>query len=100
MEEGFILDGIPLSKVANDETDRTNPTLNLGIPQYYGKKDPHCCLYYSRKKGQEKSIVENNSSMMGNVYDKYINTSSSNSYIEDRRKLGAGMTYDLTKSCL
>lgn len=93
LEKGFILDGIPLSKVANDETGRTNPTLNLGIPQYYGRKDTHCHLYYSQKKldiHEENGSALEDSSMMGFVYDKFTRGSAANQYIEDRKKLGAG----------
>jgi len=41
-EKGFLLDGTLLSRQANDETDRCNPSyLNIGIPQYNALKDPH-----------------------------------------------------------
>ena len=41
-EKGFLLDGTLLSRQANDETDRCNPSyLNFGIPQYNALADPH-----------------------------------------------------------
>jgi len=86
LEKGFILDGVPLSKVANDETDRTNPTLNLGIPQYNGKKDTHCRLHYSKK----SSDYSGTDSMMGHVYDNLCFASSSRNYIDNRKEFGAG----------
>ena len=30
MERGFVLDGVCLNHLANDETDRTFPSLNIG----------------------------------------------------------------------
>ena len=84
LEKGFILDGVPLSKLANDEVGRTNPTLNLGIPQYMSTNDPHCQLDCTCG----SSLA--NDSMMGSVNDKFLSSSAAKVYIENRKNVGAG----------
>ena len=49
MERNFVLDGAVLSRLTNDETGRTNPSLNFGIPQYRAKEDKHCQFYFTHK---------------------------------------------------
>ena len=55
-EKGFLLDGTLLSRQANDETDRCNPSyLNFGIPQYNALTDPHLKRFL-RSKSLPKSF--------------------------------------------
>ena len=49
LEVGFILDGVPLSRVTNEEIGRTNPSINIGIPQYNALTDKHCKNYFKTK---------------------------------------------------
>lgn len=35
LEKDFVLDGVCLSHLANDETDRTFPSLNIGMSPHY-----------------------------------------------------------------
>lgn len=49
LERNFVLDGAVLSRLTNDETGRTNPSLNFGIPQYRAKEDKHCKSYFTHK---------------------------------------------------
>ena len=58
-EKGFLLDGTLLSRQANDETDRCNPShLNFGIPQYNALKDPHLKRYLKTNKSLPKSFQQ------------------------------------------
>ena len=54
LERGFVLDGVALSRLANEETDRTHPSLNVGIPQYRARQDKHCKSYFSSNKALPK----------------------------------------------
>lgn len=49
LEYGFILDGVALNRQTNEETDRSNPSVNIGIPQYNPLKDKHCKSYFKQK---------------------------------------------------
>lgn len=49
LERNFVLDGAVLSRLTNDETGRTNPSLNFGIPQYRAKDDKHCKSFFASK---------------------------------------------------
>lgn len=49
LERGFVLDGVALSRLTNEETDRTNPSINIGIPQYKAQEDKHCKTYFKMK---------------------------------------------------
>lgn len=44
-----MLDGVCLSHNANDETDRTFPSLNIGIPQYSALSDRNTANYFKQK---------------------------------------------------
>ena len=58
-EQGFLLDGTLLSRQANDETDRCNPSyLNFGIPQYNALKDPHLKRYLKTNKSLPTSFQQ------------------------------------------
>ena len=58
-EEGFLLDGALLSRQANDETERCNPSyLNFGIPQYNALKDPHLKRYLETNKSLPKTFQQ------------------------------------------
>ena len=52
--EYFVLDGVALGRLANEETDRTHPSLNVGIPQYRARQDKHCKSYFSSNKALPK----------------------------------------------
>ena len=82
LEKGFVLDGVPLSKLGNDEIGRTNPTMNIGIPQYLASKDKHCRYLLG------SSLAH--ASMMGSVNDKFLGNSAAKEYMESRRNIGAG----------
>ena len=102
LEKGFVLDAVSLSKHANDETGRTHPSLNLGIPQYNALKDSHCKTYFKMKglpkcvnQGKEKTSqgdVDSDvtSSMMGPVFDQFLRNSSAKQYLKERESIGAG----------
>ena len=49
LERGFLLDGVCLSHLANDETDRTFPSQNIGIPQYNALVSKNASNYFKRK---------------------------------------------------
>ena len=58
-EKGFLLDGTLLSRQANDETERCNPSyLNFGIPQYNALKDPYLKRYLRTNKSLPKSFQQ------------------------------------------
>lgn len=57
LEKRFVLDGVVLSHVSNDEIDRTHPSLDLGIPQYNAMRDVHAKGYFARK-GLPKIVKE------------------------------------------
>ena len=57
LERSFVLDGVALSHLANDEIDRTHPSLDLGIPQYNAMRDGHVKSYFARK-GLPKIVKE------------------------------------------
>ena len=48
-ERAFILDGVVVSRQANEEIDRNTPSLDFGIPQYNALNDPHCKNYFKSK---------------------------------------------------
>ena len=102
LERGFVLDGTVVSRLANDETGRSHPSLNMGIPQYNALHDKHCKSYF-KSKGPPKSVratksltsaipedSEDNSSMMGQVFDKFVRNSSAKQYLQEREGIGAG----------
>ena len=102
LEKGFVLDAVALSKHANDEIGRTQPSLNMGIPQYNALKDTSCKTYFKMKglpkyaeeahrKMSEGKVSEHASSMMGPVFDQFLRNSSAKKYLEERESLGSGM---------
>lgn len=100
LERAFVLDGVTLSKQANDEVNRTQPSLNLGIPQYNALYDKHCKSYFESKslpKGTQNAKqssgneTEHGASMMGHVFDRFARNSSAKQYLQEREALGAGM---------
>lgn len=58
-EKGFVLDGVVLSRLTNEETSRTHPSINIGIPQYRATNDKHCKDYFEKSKTLPKNIVRN-----------------------------------------
>lgn len=94
LEKGFILDGVPMSKLANDEVGRTQPSLNLGIPQYSSLNDPRCKSYFRSKSLKEvsrkKGGKEGNCSPSESVLERFMHNSSAQKYLDDRKRLGAG----------
>ena len=56
-ELGFVLDGVVLSRLANEDTKRSNPSLNIGIPQYNALRDP-ANQSYLRRRGLPKTVKE------------------------------------------
>lgn len=58
LERGFVLDGVALSRQANEETDRTHPSLNVGIPQYRPLEDRHSRAYYKNNKSLPKLVTK------------------------------------------
>ena len=105
MEKGFVLDAVALGKHANDEIGRTQPSLNMGIPQYNALKDPNCKTYFSMKglpkhtqqaqkelsQGKGDESIEVSSSMMGPVFDRFVRSSSAKHYLRERESIGSGM---------
>ena len=100
------MDAVALSKHANDEIGRTQPSLNFGIPQYNALKDTHCKTYFQMKglpkyaeqaqlEGKESATADTDSeltsSMMGPVFDKFLRNSSAKKYIEERESIGSGI---------
>lgn len=57
LEDGFILDGVTLSRQTNEETERSNPPVNIGIPQYNPLTDKHTKSYF-KQKSLPKEIVK------------------------------------------
>ena len=93
LEKNFILDGVPLSKLANDEVGRTQPSLNIGIPQYSAFRDPSCKNYFTSKAVskvvKKTAIKKEEESSLG----RFLNSSSAKKYLDNRMKIGAGMSY-------
>ena len=107
LEKGFVLDGTVVSRLANDETGRSHPSLNMGIPQYNALQDKHCKSYF-KAKGLPKSVQttksltsaipedsEDSSSMMGRVFDKFVRNSSAKQYLQERGSIGAGEPFHM-----
>ncbi|XP_062515678.1 sperm microtubule associated protein 1-like [Corticium candelabrum] len=98
LECSFILDGVAVSRQANEDVHRTNPTINIGIPQYYGAKDRHARTYVRSAPARTSRIRAQKAidcSMMGSVYDKFTNRCSSARYLRDRLTLhSAGHSYN------
>ncbi len=92
LENNFILDGVPLSKLSNDEIGRTQPSLNIGIPQYDAVSDPHGASYFkSINKSLPKVISCKNNNTGESSADKFIQNSAAIYYLRERKKIGAGM---------
>ncbi len=97
LEKKFVLDCVPLGKLANDEVGRTQPSLNIGIPQYSAIKDPSCKSYF-KSKGIPKAAREASSKKPMNdiesesSFERFLHNSSAQKYLDDRKKFGAGMS--------
>ena len=83
----FILDGVALSKQANDETGRTQPSLNIGIPQYSAINDPGCRRYF--RNTPKKTVAKKSKKDSHTVF---MQNSEAQKYLDDRKKMGAGKT--------
>lgn len=91
LEREFFLDGVALSKLANDETGRTQPSLNMGIPQYSALGDPGCKHYFNSKsmpKVTKESVAKNGKKE--DSHNQFIQNSEAQKYLDDRKKIGAG----------
>lgn len=91
------MDGIPLSKLANDETGRTQPSLNMGIPQYSAINDSSCKGYFSSK-GLPKAVAKKSGKkdldiLAESAFEKFLHSSAAQKYLQDRGKTGAGNLY-------
>eukprot|EP00731_Ephydatia_muelleri_P012716 Em0007g26a len=102
-ELGFVLDGVVLSRLANEDTKRSNPSLNIGIPQYNALRDP-ANQSYLRRRGLPKTVKEiaedpqkaaESDSMMGKVFDHFVRSSEAITYLKDVSKKGAGYSRKL-----
>ena len=102
-EKGFVLDGVVLSRLGNEDTKRSNPSLNIGIPQYNALRDP-ANQTYLRRRGLPKAVkeiaedpqkAEESESMMGKVYDHFVRSSEAITYLKDVSKKGAGYSRKL-----
>lgn len=93
-ERGFVLDGVPLSKLANDETGRTQPSLNFGIPPYSPLHDKNCKTFFQSKglpKGIKDSFQkESEKGKTASISEQFVLSSSAVKYLDDRKKIGAG----------
>lgn len=83
LEKDFILDGVPLSKIANDEIGRTQPSFNIGIPQYSALGDP-ACKHYFASSGLKVVKAKNGEKREVGVFMR------ARKYLQDRKKIGAG----------
>ena len=100
LEKGFVLDGVAVGKQSNDETGRSQPSPNIGIPQYNALRDKHCKNYFTTRSLPKfvqptKSLTsvedaEHSASMMGNVFDKFVRNSLAKQYLKERESIGAG----------
>jgi hypothetical protein len=94
LEQGFVLDGVCVSHLTNDETERTFPSINIGIPQYKAQSDKRVSSYFKRK-GLPPFVTrkqEHETSMQGRVIDKFCASSEATAYLTARQKEGAGCT--------
>ena len=48
-EKGFVLDCVALSRQANEDTGRSQPSPNIGIPQYNARHDKYAQGYFKKK---------------------------------------------------
>lgn len=90
LEKGFILDGVVLSRLTNEETARTHPSINIGIPQYRATEDKHCSGYFSNAKALPKNITPE--PMIGKVEDKFFKSTEASYYLKDRLEKGTCYT--------
>ncbi|XP_065829716.1 sperm microtubule associated protein 1-like [Oscarella lobularis] len=101
LEMNFVLDGVALSKQANDDARRTNPSINIGIPQYQAQRDKHAQSYFVTKpaKTSLKTTRQDSepSTVMGKVYDRFTKRCHSATYLRERKEIHqAGHSYAAT----
>lgn len=48
-ERGFVLDCVALSRQTNEEIGRSQPSVDIGIPQYNALSDKHARCYFKSK---------------------------------------------------
>ena len=88
LEKDFILDGVALSKQANDETGRTKPSLNIGIPQYSALRDRGCRHFFKSSLKSMKGSAEKVD--VTDIHTVFTQKSEAQRYLDDRKKVGAG----------
>lgn len=94
LEKGFILDGVVLSKLANDETGRSHPSLNMGVPQYSALNDPGCKLYFaSGLKTETEAPMQKGEK---DTHTIFVEKSGAQKYIDNRKTIGAGKAIIMT----
>ena len=87
---------MPLNKLANDETGRTQPSLNIGIPQYSAVNDPACKNYFRSKSARQlkppKETIASEKEISDSLsrFEKLVRNSNAKKYLDDRQKMGAG----------
>jgi hypothetical protein len=79
---------VALSKHGNDETGRTQPSLNIGIPQYSALKDRSCRYYFKRT----LNLTENTADEVDTLAS-FIQGCAAKKYLVDRKKIGAGNNF-------
>ncbi|KAI6652062.1 hypothetical protein LOD99_4607 [Oopsacas minuta] len=99
MEKSFILDGVPLSNLSNNDVFRSSPQHDISLPSYNPVKDKHCRVYFqfaSIPRAVSARISRNRplSTQAGHHKDVFLERCSSVQYISHRNRNGAGYSWD------
>ena len=99
MKKSFVLDGIPLSNMSNNEVYRTYPQHDISLPSYNPVKDKHCRVYFqfsSLPRAVSAHISRGHTlpTQAGSHKDKLLERCSSAQYLSDRNRNGAGYSWD------
>ena len=99
MDKSFILDGVPLSNLSNNEVFRCQPQHDISLPSYNPIKDEHCRVYFqfaSIPRAVSARLSRNRPlpTQAGCHKDKFLERCSSAQYITQRNRNGASYSWD------
>ena len=98
MEKSFVLDGVPLCHLSNNEVSRSSPQHDISLPSYNPVKDEHCRVYFkfaSIPRAVSARITRNRPlpTQAGSHKDHFLERCSSAQYLSDRNRNGAGYSW-------
>ena len=97
--ERFVLDGVPLSNLSNNDVFRSSPQHDISLPSYNPVKDEHCRVYFkfasiprvvSARLSRNRSLP----TQAGCYKDKFLERCSSAQYISQRNRNGTGYAWE------